>query len=141
MKGSLLQSLLAGGPCLAMISKMKEEMAESKTSDVIPASLRRRDSKGAFIHCCLNPNIRGTTRVSSPHRMSGCASRRTRSRVVPLRGIPPMKIRGVLRPYVNSSLPLSLVSTTRWLAGGRVVFTKHRRLRNSQFLPLDQSTL
>ena len=112
VKGSLLQSLVDGGPCLAIISKINAATAESKTSDVTPASCNLLDSNGAFIHCCRRPNIRGTTRVSSPHRISGCASSKTRKSVVPDRGIPPMKMSGILRSYMNlCSLPSSLVTT------------------------------
>ena len=45
VKGSLLQSRTAGSPCLAMTSRMNDDMADARTSSVRPASSKARDQK------------------------------------------------------------------------------------------------
>merc|ERR1719507_629995 len=99
VKGSLLQSLGAGSACLATTSRMKEEMAESRTSPVSPASSSLRDSFCDFIQWERIWRSLGTTLVSSPHRTAGWASNIARIRVVPERGTPPMKMSGLCRSY------------------------------------------
>ena len=80
----MLHSLGAGSPCLATTSRMKDEMAEARTSSVRPASSSRMLSFWDFFQWDLICSSRGTTRVSSPQRTSGCASSIARIRVVPL---------------------------------------------------------
>jgi len=81
-------------------SSMKAATADESTSLVRPACCRRFDSFSDFCHCAFIPNRRGITRVSSPQRTSGWASNIARISVVPLRGIPPIKISGIARSYV-----------------------------------------
>ena len=81
---TLLHSLGAGSPCLATTSRMKDEMAEARTSSVRPASSSRMLSFWDFFQCDLICSSRGTTLVSSPHLTSGWASSMARINVVPL---------------------------------------------------------
>ena len=97
VNGSLLHKCGAGSPCLATTSNMKAAKAESMTSSDNPASCKRFHSRAEWAHWLLIPNNRGMTRVSSPHRISGCASNIARIRVVPLRGTPPTNIKGMFR--------------------------------------------
>merc|ERR1719438_607095 len=99
VKGSLLQRLGAGSPCLATTSRMKEEMAEARTSSVRPASSNLMLSLLDFFQCDLIWSNLGTTLVSSPHLTSGCASNIALINVVPLLGTPPMNINGDCLSY------------------------------------------
>lgn len=122
VSGSLLHSLCAGSPCFAITSRQNwaiallstcendcqliqlgtfntSSMAAIITSLVIPASSRRRLSFSDFSQCDRNCKIRGMTRVSWPHRTSGCASNIARISVVPDLGTPPMNINGICRWY------------------------------------------
>lgn len=67
VRGSLLQSLGAGSPCLAMISNVNAAMAESRTDLVIPACSSRRNSFGDLSQWKRSCKRRGITRVSWPH--------------------------------------------------------------------------
>ncbi len=64
-----------------------------------PASCKRLDSLAERFHWAASCRIRGTTLVSSPHRISECASSIALAKVVPERGNPPIKISGDDLPY------------------------------------------
>lgn len=69
-------------------------------------------------HCDRIWRRRGKTRVSSPHRMSGCASSKTLAKVVPDLGIPPMNIIGSIR----SQLYVCLLSASTTMCCNRGCF-------------------
>uniref|UniRef100_A0A1I8H362 V-type proton ATPase subunit a n=1 Tax=Macrostomum lignano TaxID=282301 RepID=A0A1I8H362_9PLAT len=69
-------------------------VAASRGRPKMPAALSRCDSSFSVSHRVSSCSRRGTTRVSTPQRTAECASRMVRMRVVPLRGMPPMKTNG-----------------------------------------------
>ncbi|TNN66446.1 hypothetical protein EYF80_023354 [Liparis tanakae] len=78
-----------------LTSSRNARTAESNTWSVTPASSSRILSFTERLQVARMARRRGITRVSSPHRTALWASSMTRISVVPLRGKPPMKMRGV----------------------------------------------
>ena len=103
VKGSLLHSLGAVSPCLAIILNMYAPKASFKTSLVIFASESRWDSSCDFIIEPCMPRILGITLVSSPHLISGWASSMALASVVPLLGTPPTHMMGTSLSNVTKS--------------------------------------